>query len=114
MMQALQASHSGLEASAGLSHVPGGQHAPHALHVQAVPHVPVGQHTSHGLRPELGLPAEAEIRPLLEIDNPGMISGITLPQAERAAASGMQVPSGPLHNSQPITDMPLRPAAQLS
>ena len=108
MMQALQASHSGLEASAGLSHVPAGQHAPHALHVQAVPHVPVGQHTSHGLR------AEAEIRPLLEIDNPGMISGITLPQAERAAASGMQVPSGPLHNSQPITDMPLRPAAQLS
>ena len=103
-MQALQASHSGLEASAGLSHVPAGQHAPHALHVQAVPHVPVGQHTSHGLR------AEAEIRPLLEIDNPGIV----LPQAERAAASGMQVPSGPLHNSQPITDMPLRPAAQLS
>ena len=41
---------------------------------------------------EPGLTPEAEIRPLLEID----ITGLTRLQAERAAALGMQVPSGPL------------------
>jgi len=41
---------------------------------------------------EPGLASEAEIRPLLEID----ITGLTRLQAERAAALGMQVPSGPL------------------
>ena len=44
------------------------------------------------LPPEPGLSPEAEIRPLLEID----ITGLTRLQAERAAALGMQVPSGPL------------------
>ena len=41
---------------------------------------------------EPGLAPEAEIKPLLEID----ITGLTRLQAERAAALGMQVPSGPL------------------
>ena len=41
---------------------------------------------------EPGLAPEADIRPLLEID----ITGLTRLQAERAAALGMQVPSGPL------------------
>merc|ERR1719199_978566 len=63
--QARQALHSGLAPSSGLSHVPTGQHA------------------SHVLTPE----PELEIKPLLEIDTPG----IMLLQAERAASLGMQV-----------------------
>ena len=81
--------HSGLAPSSGLSHVPTGQHA------------------SHVLTPE----PELEIKPLLEIDTPG----IMLLQAERAASLGMQVPSEPLQNSQPLTFKPLRSwAPQLS
>ena len=44
------------------------------------------------LPPEPGLSPAAEIKPLLEID----ITGLTRLQAERSAALGMQVPSGPL------------------
>jgi len=74
--------HSGLATSSGLSHVPTGQHA------------------SHVLTPE----PEPEIKPLLEIDTPG----IMLLQAERAASLGMQVPSEPLQNSQPSDFTPVR------
>jgi hypothetical protein len=80
--QARQALHSGLATSSGLSHVPTGQHAPQVS------------------TPE----PEPEIKPLLEIDTPG----IMLLQAERAASLGMQVPSEPLQNSQPMAFKPVR------
>ena len=87
VLQALQALHSSLEASAGPSHVP------------------VGQHASHERRPA---PVD-EIRPLESTDSP-LICRYML----QAEADVMQVPSGPVHISHPITDMPVRPAAQLS
>ena len=139
-LQALQASHAGLEASSGPSHVPVGQHESHetppppeappppesAGHVSCwywqgplqASHALQASHRAPRLAaegriefsakpgrlqiqprqrfqilpPEPGLPPAAEIRPLLEID----ITGLTRLQAERSAALGMQVPSGPL------------------
>ena len=82
MLQALQAAHSGLSMSAMLLHDAVGQ---------------------HGLQSSW---AWAEIRPLLEIDTPGI--AMLLLQAVAAALLGMQVPSGPLQNSQAVIFMPLR------
>ena len=91
VLQARQAAHSGLSKAATLLHTPAGQHAPHVLPPEAE--------------------AEAEIRPSLAIDIPGIMA----PQAVTAASSGMQVPSEPLQYSQSPHLMPLRlRAAQLS
>ena len=88
--QALQALHSGLEASAGPSHVP------------------VGQHASHESPP----PLEVEIRPLLESIDIPIICAYVL-QAETAAALAMQVPEAPVHISQPIIENPPRSPGQV-
>ena len=76
--QALQALHSSLEASAGLSHVP------------------VGQHASHVRRP---VPVD-EIRPLESTDSPLIRSNVL-----QAETEFMQVPSVLEHISQPFIDI---------
>ena len=88
--QALQALHSGLEASAG-------------------PSQPVGQHASHESPP----PPEVEIRPLLESIDIPMLCAYVL-QAETAAALVMQAPEAPVHISQPIHENQLRSSGQVS
>ena len=77
-LQAAQASHSSLEASAGPSHVP------------------VGQHASHVRRP---VPVD-EIRPLESTDSPLIRSN-----GLQAETEFMQVPSVLEHTSQPFIEI---------
>ena len=65
------------------------------------------------LPPEPGLSPAAEIRPLLESINIPIVCAYVL-QAETAASLVVQVPSAPLHISQPISAIQARPAGQLS
>ena len=132
-LQAAQALHSGLEASAEVSQIPVGQHASHEAPPppeseseedgHAVPcvwqalqslhsgleasaelsQIPVGQHASHEGA------AETESRPLESIDSP--LAWRYMLQAE---ADVMQVPESPVQISQPSpVDNPVWSVAQL-
>ena len=90
--QALQSLHSGLEASAGLSHVPAGQHASHeAPPPPEAPPLPV-----------------AESRPLSSTDSPSICRYVL-----QAEAEFMQVPESPVHISQLSIIIPVSVPGQL-